>query len=44
VLAATLFTLFVVPVAYALLARRSGSPGDTRRRLDAEIASGGDSD
>jgi multidrug efflux pump len=39
VLAATLFTLFVVPVAYALLARHSGSPGDTRRRLDAEIAS-----
>jgi multidrug efflux pump len=28
VLAATLFTLFVVPVAYDLLARRTGSPGE----------------
>jgi multidrug efflux pump len=36
VLAATLFTLFVVPVAYDLLARHTGSPGDTRRRLEAE--------
>ena len=32
-LAATLFTLFVVPVAYELLARRTGSPGDVTRRL-----------
>ncbi|KPK38514.1 MAG: multidrug transporter AcrB [Gammaproteobacteria bacterium SG8_47] len=38
VLAATLFTLFIVPVAYNVLARHSGSPGDTRRRLDAETA------
>ena len=36
VLAATAFTLFVVPVAYALLARRTGSPGDMKRRLEAE--------
>ena len=36
VLAATLFTLFVVPVAYDLLARRTGSPGDVRCRLEAE--------
>ena len=38
VLAATLFTLFVVPVAYDLLARRTGSPGDVTRRLQAEGA------
>jgi len=36
VLAATLFTLFVVPVAYDLLARRTGSPGDVARRLARE--------
>ena len=35
VLFATLFTLFVVPVAYQTLARRTGSPGDTGRRIDA---------
>jgi multidrug efflux pump len=40
VLAATLFTLFVVPVAYDLLARRTGSPGDVKRRLEAESAEG----
>lgn len=40
VLAATIFTLFVVPVAYAVLARRTGSPGDTKRRLEKEMASG----
>jgi multidrug efflux pump len=37
VLAATFFTLFVVPVAYDVLARRTGSPGDVRRRLDKEL-------
>jgi multidrug efflux pump len=37
VLAATVFTVFVVPVAYHLLARRTGSPGDVRRRLEAEM-------
>ncbi|MDX1581156.1 MAG: efflux RND transporter permease subunit, partial [Alphaproteobacteria bacterium] len=36
VLAATLFTLIVVPVAYALLARQTGSPQATSRRLEAE--------
>ncbi len=36
VLAATLFTLFVVPVAYDLLARRTGSPGDVARQLERE--------
>ncbi|HEY7884710.1 MAG TPA: efflux RND transporter permease subunit [Cellvibrionaceae bacterium] len=34
VIAATLFTLFVVPVAYSLLARNTGSPGDVARKLD----------
>jgi len=37
VMAATLFTLFVVPVAYDKLAQNTGSPGDTRRRLDREM-------
>ncbi len=37
VLAATLFTLFVVPVAYDKLAQNTGSPGDTRRRLEREM-------
>jgi len=38
VLVATVLTLFVVPVAYQLLARRTGSPGAVRRRLEAEMA------
>ncbi|MCA1769685.1 MAG: efflux RND transporter permease subunit [Halomonas sp.] len=37
VAAATLFTLFVVPVAYDLLARHTGSPGDVKRRLEEEM-------
>ncbi len=37
VLVATVFTIFIVPVAYALVARRSGSPGDTRRQLESEM-------
>jgi multidrug efflux pump len=37
VLAATLFTLFVVPVAYDKLAQNTGSPGDTRKQLDREM-------
>ena len=41
VIAATLFTLFVVPVAYHLLARRTGSPGDTQRRLEHEMSGTG---
>jgi multidrug efflux pump len=36
VLAATLFTLFVVPAAYSLLARRTDSPGAVARRLERE--------
>jgi multidrug efflux pump len=38
VLVATLLTLFVVPVAYQLLARGTGSPGAVRRQLEAEMA------
>ncbi|MCE8012117.1 efflux RND transporter permease subunit [Billgrantia desiderata] len=37
VAAATFFTLFVVPVAYDLLARHTGSPGDVKRRLESEM-------
>ncbi len=46
VLAATVFTLFVVPVAYDLLAKHTGSPGDVLRRLQREEAAsdGGDND
>ncbi|MFP4075513.1 MAG: efflux RND transporter permease subunit [Halochromatium sp.] len=36
VLAATLFTLFVVPVAYSALARGTQSPGAVERRLEEE--------
>jgi multidrug efflux pump len=38
VLAATAFTLFVVPVAYDLLARRTTARDATARRLDGELA------
>ncbi|MGE0371157.1 MAG: efflux RND transporter permease subunit [Gammaproteobacteria bacterium] len=38
VLAATFFTLFIVPVAYHLLARHTGSPGDVARRLEKEMS------
>lgn len=38
VLVATLFTLFIVPVAYSLLARNTGSPGDVARKLAQEEA------
>jgi multidrug efflux pump len=41
VLAATLFTLFIVPVAYDLLARRTGSPGEVARRLAREEGAAG---
>ncbi|WP_110602823.1 efflux RND transporter permease subunit [Salinicola lusitanus] len=34
---ATLLTLFVVPVAYDMLARRTGSPGDVSQRLEREL-------
>src|SRR5690606_23168828 len=36
VVAATFFTLFIVPVAYDLLARGTGSPGDVQRKLEQE--------
>jgi multidrug efflux pump len=36
VLSATIFTLFVVPVAYSLLARRTAIPGARSRRLEQE--------
>lgn len=36
VAAATIFTLFIVPVAYDLLARNTGSPGDVRRALEEQ--------
>jgi multidrug efflux pump len=36
VLSAALFTIFVVPVAYSLLSRRTGSPHDVARRLERE--------
>ncbi|MBW2501041.1 MAG: efflux RND transporter permease subunit, partial [Deltaproteobacteria bacterium] len=35
VLTATFLTLFVVPVAYSVLARRTGVPGERERELDA---------
>ncbi len=38
VLAATFFTLFIVPAAYHLLARRTGSPGAVARQLEREMA------
>lgn len=37
VLAATFFTLFIVPIAYDLLARNTGSPRDVERQLNQEI-------
>ena len=37
IIATTAFTLFVVPVAYQAFARGTGSPGDTKRRLDEEM-------
>ena len=43
VLAATLFTLFVVPVAYDLLARHTGSPQAVARQLEHDMAHDGDS-
>ncbi len=37
VLAATFFTLFVVPVAYGLIARKTGSPKDIERQLEEQL-------
>ncbi len=39
VLTATVFTVIIVPVAYSLLARGSGSPGDVQRQLEQEETS-----
>ena len=39
ILSATVFTLFVVPVAYDLLGRHTGSPKRMRRQLDRELES-----
>jgi multidrug efflux pump len=38
VITATLITLLAIPVAYSLLARGTGSPQDSRRRLEVEMA------
>ncbi len=38
VAAATVFTLFVVPVAYQMISRRTGSPRDVTRRLEKELS------
>ncbi|MCU7877158.1 MAG: efflux RND transporter permease subunit [Candidatus Thiodiazotropha sp. (ex Lucinoma borealis)] len=38
VIAATLFTLYIVPVAYHLLARHSGSPKQLAHRLERELS------
>ena len=35
VISATIFTLFIIPVAYHILAKKTGSPNDTARRLDS---------
>lgn len=36
VVAATIFTLFILPVAYSLLARKTSSPGTVAKKLAAE--------
>jgi len=36
VLSATIFTLFVVPVAYSLLSRKSGLPDSIGRQLEEQ--------
>ncbi len=38
VTSATFLTVYIVPAAYSLLARKTGSPGDTRRKLEQEEA------
>jgi len=37
VISTTVFTIYIVPVAYSLVARRTGSPGDVKRRLHEEM-------
>jgi len=39
ILLATFLTLFFVPVAYSLLARHTGSPGDVERTLQQQQSS-----
>ena len=34
VIAATVFTVFIVPVAYSLIARKTGSPGDVAKQIN----------
>lgn len=38
VAAATVFTLFVVPVAYQIISRKTGSPQDVSRKLEREMS------
>lgn len=38
VFAATLFTLFIVPVAYSLIARNTGSPNDVSKKIEEHMA------
>ncbi|MCG9714662.1 efflux RND transporter permease subunit [Shewanella insulae] len=38
IILATFFTLLVIPVAYGLIARNTGSPEEISQRLDAELA------
>ncbi|MEM9056628.1 MAG: efflux RND transporter permease subunit, partial [Pseudomonadota bacterium] len=40
VLVATVLTTVIVPVAYSLLARRTGAPGDVARQLEREMEQG----
>ncbi len=37
VFTATLFTLFIVPVAYSLIARKTGSPNDVTKQIEKEM-------
>jgi len=39
VFAATFFTLFIVPVAYSLMARKTGSPQDVTKQIEEEMLS-----
>ena len=38
VFAATLFTLFIVPAAYSLLARKTSSPNAVKQKLENELS------
>lgn len=33
VISATFFTMFIVPIAYSLIARKTGSPNDVAKRI-----------